>query len=110
MYAGSHAEFGSTEEVLPGTMRALTNGLMESIPQSRRSASEERKKELYIIKGAVPNLLHPPPGCRFHPRCPRALDVCKEVVPTLTQMEPGHLVACHNPVPRVAALTPEGAA
>src|SRR3989441_11199881 len=110
MYAGSIAEFGTTEQVFHRTMHPYTNGLMESIPRFKGSASEERKKELYIIKGAVPNLLHPPPGCRFHPRCPRALDVCKEVVPTLTQMEPGHLVACHNPVPRVAALTPEVAA
>ncbi len=101
MYAGSIAEFGTTEQVFHRMMHPYTNGLMQSIPRFRGAASQERKKDLYIIKGSVPNLLHPPPGCRFHPRCPRALDKCKEVMPPLVEMEAGHLVACHNPVPRL---------
>ncbi len=99
MYAGSIAEFGTTEQVFHRMMHPYTNGLMLSIPRFKGAASQERKKELYIIRGTVPNLLHPPSGCRFHPRCPRALETCKEVMPSLVEMEPGHLVACHNPVP-----------
>jgi oligopeptide/dipeptide ABC transporter ATP-binding protein len=77
---------------------------MQSIPRFAGVASKDRKKELYIIRGTVPNLLHPPPGCRFHPRCPRALEKCSKVVPILTALEPGHLVACHNPVPVPEAI------
>lgn len=99
MYAGSIAEFGTTEQVFHRMMHPYTNGLMQSIPRFKGTGSEDRKRDLYIIHGSVPNLLHPPSGCRFHPRCPRALDVCKDTAPPLEEMEPGHLVACHNPVP-----------
>jgi oligopeptide/dipeptide ABC transporter ATP-binding protein len=100
MYAGSIAEFGTTEQVFHQMMHPYTNGLMQSIPRFKGMGSQERKRALYIIHGTVPNLLHPPPGCRFHPRCPRALEMCKEKSPPLEELEPGHLVACHNPVPR----------
>ncbi len=99
MYAGSIAEFGTTEQVFHKMLHPYTNGLMQSIPRFKGTGSEDRKRDLYIIHGTVPNLLHPPSGCRFHPRCPRALDVCKDKAPPLEEMEPGHLVACHNPVP-----------
>lgn len=98
MYAGSIAEFGTTEQVFHRMMHPYTNGLMQSIPRFKGADSRERKRDLYIIHGTVPNLLHPPSGCRFHPRCPRAIDVCKERAPPLEELEPGHLVACHNPV------------
>ncbi len=99
MYAGTIAEFGTADQVFRRMMHPYTSGLMQSIPRFVAGASQDRKKHLYIIQGTVPNLLHPPAGCRFHPRCPRALEKCKEVVPILTALEPGHLVACHNPVP-----------
>lgn len=99
MYAGHIAEFGTTEQVFHRMMHPYTNGLMQSIPRFKGESAQERKRDLYIIRGSVPNLLHPPSGCRFHPRCPRALDVCKTTMPALQEMEPGHLVACHNPVP-----------
>jgi len=107
MYAGNIAEFGTTEQVFHRMMHPYTYGLMQSIPRFQGVASEDRKKELYIIQGTVPNLLHPPSGCRFHPRCPRALEICKEIVPPLEEAEPGHLVACHNPVPRSEVVTAE---
>ncbi len=100
MYAGSIAEFGTTQQVFHRMLHPYTNGLMQSIPRFKGSGSEDRKRDLYIIRGTVPNLLHPPSGCRFHPRCPRALDICRDKMPPLEEMEPGHLVACHNPVPQ----------
>ena len=100
MYAGNIAEFGTTEQIFLRTLHPYTSGLMKAIPRFTGELSQERKKELYIIKGSVPNLLHPPSGCRFHPRCPRVLEKCKTVVPELEEMEPGHFAACHNPVPR----------
>lgn len=99
MYAGSIAEFGTTRQIFHRTRHPYTSALMKSIPRFKGSAVDTRKRELYIIKGVVPNLLHPPPGCRFHPRCPRALDICSKEMPVLCELEPGHLVACHNPVP-----------
>lgn len=104
MYAGSIAEFGTTQQVFHRMMHPYTNGLMQSIPRFKGTGSQDRKRDLYIIHGTVPNLLHPPPGCRFHPRCPRALDVCKDKAPPLEEREPGHLVACHNPVPTGEAI------
>ncbi len=103
MYAGNIAEFGTTQQVFHRMMHPYTNGLMQSIPRFKGTDTQERKRDLYIIHGTVPNLLHPPSGCRFHPRCPRAIAVCKEKAPPLQETEPGHLVACYNPVP------PEGA-
>ena len=104
MYAGCMAEFGTTEQVFHQMLHPYTNGLMQSIPRFKGAATEDRKRDLYIIRGSVPNLLHPPPGCRFHPRCPRAIPRCQETAPALQEMEPGHLVACHNPVPRREAV------
>ncbi|HYM40235.1 MAG TPA: ABC transporter ATP-binding protein [Thermoplasmata archaeon] len=98
MYAGSIAEFGTTEQVFHRMMHPYTNGLMQSIPRFKGTDSQARKRDLYIIHGTVPNLLHPPSGCRFHPRCSRATEVCAEKNPPLEELEPGHLVACHNPI------------
>ena len=104
MYAGCIAEFGTTDQVFHRMLHPYTNGLMQSIPRFKGTAAGDRKRDLYIISGSVPNLLYPPSGCRFHPRCPRAIPACKETAPALQEMEPGHLVACHNPVPRGEAV------
>jgi oligopeptide/dipeptide ABC transporter ATP-binding protein len=71
MYAGVMAEIGPTRSVFKEPLHPYTKGLMESIP--RVTVDKER---LEIIKGTVPNLIRPPPGCRFHPRCPVALPHC----------------------------------
>ena len=100
MYAGNVVEFGTADEIFHRTLHPYTDGLMRSIPRFLGQVAADRKRELYIIRGTVPNLLHPPSGCRFHPRCPRALDICATVVPPLEPVEGGHLAACHNPIPR----------
>ena len=51
-----------------------------------------------VVTGEPPNPINPPPGCVFHPRCPRATDVCKTVEPPLTEYAGGHLAACHHPL------------
>ena len=104
MYAGNVVEFGTADEIFHRTLHPYTDGLMRSIPRFLGQVAAERKRELYIIRGTVPNLLHPPSGCRFHPRCPRALDICATVVPALEPMDGGHLAACHNPIPRGGTL------
>jgi peptide/nickel transport system ATP-binding protein len=53
-------------------------------------------EKLYTIPGSVPNLIMPPSGCRFHPRCNYAKEFCKQVKPPLTEIREGHFVACHK--------------
>jgi len=54
-----------------------------------------KSERLEAIPGTVPNLITPPGGCRFHPRCPYATEICKQKAPELVEIEDGHFVACH---------------
>ncbi len=99
MYAGYIVELSATKEIFAHPTHPYTSALLKSIPKIGQSHMQERKKPLYVIPGSVPNLLKPPPGCRFHPRCDRALEKCRSEMPPLNEVLPGHLVACHNPVP-----------
>ena len=90
MYAGVMAEIGQASDIFNRPRHPYTVGLMRSIPETF-----VRTGKLSIIPGSVPSLLTPPPGCRFHPRCPFAADICKEVIPVLAEPQPGHQVACH---------------
>jgi oligopeptide/dipeptide ABC transporter ATP-binding protein len=56
---------------------------------------KEGKRQRIILEGDVPSPVNPPSGCRFHPRCPLAIDICKEAVPEWREAAPGHWVACH---------------
>jgi peptide/nickel transport system ATP-binding protein len=78
MYAGKVAEEGTVEEIFNRPHHPYTWGLLGSLP--RIDADVER---LVQIQGQPPSLLRPPAGCRFHPRCPYVMDVCKTVVPAL---------------------------
>jgi len=62
--------------------------------QSFPSLTGDRKR-LTGIAGSPPDLISPPSGCRFHPRCPKRFEMCDKVVPRLAEVTPGHLVACH---------------
>jgi peptide/nickel transport system ATP-binding protein len=106
MYAGYIVELATTEEIFARPMHPYTNALLKSIPKIGLKYMSERKKPLYVIPGVVPNLLTPPPGCRFHPRCERALDICKSEVPALRELAPGHFVECHNPVMTESGVSP----
>jgi peptide/nickel transport system ATP-binding protein len=92
MYAGKVAEEGTVDEIFNRPHHPYTWGLLGSLP--RIDADVER---LVQIQGQPPSLLRPPSGCRFHPRCPYVMDVCKTVVPALAPVSgsPEHLQACH---------------
>ncbi len=90
MYAGIIVENGPVTEVFRRPLHPYTHGLLASIPRF-----DQPDRDLQTIPGAVPNLIHPPPGCRFHPRCPYAMPICKEVRPEPQLQGPDHLVACH---------------
>jgi microcin C transport system ATP-binding protein len=92
MYAGKIAEEGTVDEIFTRPHHPYTWGLLGSLP--RIDADIER---LVQIQGQPPSLLHPPAGCRFHPRCPYVMRVCTDVVPALLPVtgSPQHLQACH---------------
>ena len=92
MYAGRVAEEGTVDEIFTRPHHPYTWGLLGSLP--RLDADVER---LVQIQGQPPSLLNPPRGCRFHPRCPYVMDVCKTTEPLLAPVpdSPGHLQACH---------------
>lgn len=90
MYAGHIVETATVKELFRQPLHPYSQGLLASIPRL-----DQPEKELASIPGSVPNLLKPPPGCRFHPRCPYAMPVCKESRPPMTQEGPGHTVACY---------------
>ncbi|MHA1583825.1 MAG: ABC transporter ATP-binding protein [Promethearchaeota archaeon] len=92
MYSGNIVEYGTVEDIFQHPQHPYTKGLMAAIPRVTR---ESREQKLSIIPGMVPNLIFPPAGCRFHPRCPNAMQICKEVRPALRVMENNVQVACH---------------
>jgi peptide/nickel transport system ATP-binding protein len=100
MYAARVVESGTAERVFARPLHPYARGLLTAVPRLDRG----RSAKLATIEGAPPNLVAPPEGCRFHPRCRLAADVCREE-PPLAPAEPGHLVACHR-VREVDALLP----
>ncbi len=93
MYLGKIVEMGRTKDILNNPMHPYTIALIQAVPSITRR--KERKKRV-AIKGEIPNAIDIPPGCRFHPRCPFADDICREKEPKLVEVEPGHFVACHH--------------
>jgi oligopeptide/dipeptide ABC transporter ATP-binding protein len=90
MYAGRMVELGGVNEVFADPQHPYTQGLLQSVPNI-----ELGEDELYQMQGEPPNLLHPPSGCSFHPRCPRAIDgVCEVTVPDFAPVKGDHLAAC----------------
>jgi peptide/nickel transport system ATP-binding protein len=91
MYAGSIVESAKTDRIFKNPLHPYTRGLMSSVVTGRL-----RDKVLHYIPGTVPSLLHPPTGCRFHPRCGYAIEPCKLSRPELLEVEDEHFVACYN--------------
>lgn len=89
MYAGNSVEYASTARLFEKPLHPYTGGLLQAVPRVGRT------DELKAIKGTVPDLVNPPSGCRFHPRCPHAMDICKVERPPFVEIEPDHYVACY---------------
>ena len=90
MYAGTIVEEGEVREIFRRPLHPYTQGLLASIPRLDRP-----EQEFTSIPGSVPNLIYPPSGCRFHPRCPYAMPVCKGERPPVTIEGEDHAVACY---------------
>ncbi len=89
MYAGKIVEFGTAEQIFLNPQHPYTKGLLASIPRIR---GEIRKLEW--IPGVPPDLISPPPGCRFAPRCKFRFEPCDKEEPPIVEVEPGHYVMC----------------
>ncbi len=92
MYAGRIVEMGDADELVRNAMHPYLKALLESVPDVCSD------KEVKAIPGNPPDLRNPPKGCRFHPRCPFATDICRTQEPELREVENNHFVACHGVV------------
>ncbi|MFW9901775.1 MAG: ABC transporter ATP-binding protein [Candidatus Thorarchaeota archaeon] len=90
MYSGSIVEYGDIKKLLINPYHPYTRGLIGSVPVIGKS-----QKRLEVISGMVPNLIYPPSGCRFHPRCKYCFEPCNSIVPKQNEVDKGYFVACH---------------
>jgi peptide/nickel transport system ATP-binding protein len=90
MYAGHLVELGDAAEIFHDPLHPYTQGLMKSVPNIKLDDLEE----LYKMGGEPPNLAHPPEGCRFHPRCPKAMPICSQTPPPTVQTSSLRVVKC----------------
>ncbi len=91
MYAGKLVEVGDTRDIFARPRHPYSWLILSSTPSITGP-----RRQLAPLVGEPPNLLDPPSGCRFHPRCPFATEICSEQEPTLTEISPGHSIACFN--------------
>lgn len=90
MYAGYIVEEGDVFSIFEEPSHPYTQDLLSSIPRVDRKLTH-----LEVIRGSIPNLIYPPSGCRFHPRCKKAMDICSRVIPERREIKKRHFVRCH---------------
>jgi oligopeptide/dipeptide ABC transporter ATP-binding protein len=96
MYLGKLVELSPAEELYTRPIMPYTEALLSAVPIPDPDLA--RQRERIVLEGDVPSPINPPSGCRFHPRCRYATQVCKELEPPLTDYGNGHLAACHHPL------------
>ncbi len=96
MYLGKLVEVAPAEELYAKPIMPYTDALLAAIPIP--DPKRNRARDRIVLEGEPPNPINPPSGCRFHPRCPRATDICKKIEPPLAEYANGHLAACHHPL------------
>ncbi|MFW9969035.1 MAG: oligopeptide/dipeptide ABC transporter ATP-binding protein, partial [Candidatus Odinarchaeota archaeon] len=90
MYSGSIVEYGDIKKLLTNPYHPYTQGLIASVP-----VIGKKQIRLEVIPGMVPNLIYPPSGCRFHPRCKYCFDPCESIAPKQYEVDKEYFVACH---------------
>jgi oligopeptide transport system ATP-binding protein len=93
MYVGKIVELASRDDLYENPLHPYTQALLSAIPIPDPVVEKRRKR--IVLTGDIPSPVNPPPGCRFHTRCPLAFDRCKTEVPPLHEYAPGHFAACH---------------
>jgi peptide/nickel transport system ATP-binding protein len=89
MYAGNMVEYARTTNIFENPHHPYTRGLLKAVPKIGRT------DELQSIQGIVPDLVNPPSGCRFHPRCEQVINICRRNFPPLVEIKSDHYVACY---------------
>jgi len=107
MYLGKLCEVGPGEAVYRRPLHPYTRALLDSIPSPDAGAPRSRTERRVgrVISGEPPSPIHPPSGCRFRTRCPRAAELCAAEAPPMRELATGHSVACHFPLADVARTT-----
>lgn len=95
MYLGRVTELCMSEELYELPLHPYTQALLSAIPVPDPEKELQRKR--IILEGDVPSPVNPPSGCNFHPRCWKAQEICRQVIPQLEEKQPGHWAACHFP-------------
>jgi oligopeptide transport system ATP-binding protein len=93
MYLGRIVEIARRDELYRQPLHPYTEALLAAIPVA--DPEIEARRPRVIVRGEVPSALNPPSGCRFHPRCPHAMEACRSIEPRLTELGDGRAVACH---------------
>jgi len=93
MYLGRIVEIAGRDQLYKDPLHPYTRSLLAAVPIADPELEAERAQQ--IIAGEIPSALRPPPGCRFHTRCPQAMEICKSADPPLKQLDDGRAVACH---------------
>jgi len=94
MYLGQIVERGLVEDVWESPLHPYASALLSAVP----NPDPEVHREKQLIMGETPSPINPPSGCRFHPRCAYATNICKKDPPKMEELAPNHLVACHHPL------------
>lgn len=94
MYLGKIVEKGLTEDVIQNPLHPYTAALIAAVPVPDPTA----RRTAVVVKGEVPSPVNPPPGCRFHPRCQYAQEICKKIEPQLVEVSEERFIACHFPL------------
>jgi oligopeptide/dipeptide ABC transporter ATP-binding protein len=102
MYLGKLVEMSPAEELYSRPIMPYTEALLSAVPVPDPDLA--KKRERIVLEGDVPSPINPPSGCRFHPRCRYATQVCSEIEPPLVEYGNGHLAACHHPLNVDAAV------
>lgn len=91
MYLGDLVEFAGKKSLFANPLHPYTQALLSAVPVP----DPNYKMKRIILEGSIPSPANPPKGCKFHTRCPRAMDICKTEAPQTREVEPGHMVVCH---------------